>query len=202
LIKTVIAFDNKNGLKINGTYTAGAWRGLVLEGNYDNSNTSAKYGIWLLNGAAINLGGSDADGDAVGVVGFQTGIYAQNNAMLFADYSFVNRCATRCANAQNGGILSLRYAHMSGSGNEGIFCFNGSTCAAQNVTVTGCANSAVFSYQGSFIDMRSSYVDENAATIAFLADRWAAIDATSATYTDTFSPATAGNNDGSYVIIL
>ncbi len=201
LIKTVIAFSNKNGIKLNGTYTGGAWRGLVLQGDYNTTNTNAKYGIWLLNSSMLNFGGSEVSGDAVGIVGFQTGMYAQNNAMMFGDYCFVSRCGTRCANAQNGGILNLRYAHLSGANNEGIFCFNGSTCAGQNVSVVGVGNNSVYSYQGSFIDARTAYVDENNATNAFLADRWASIDANSSSYSDSISPATPGNNDGSYVII-
>jgi hypothetical protein len=201
LIKTVIAFDDKNGLKINGTYTAGAWRGLVLEGNYDTSNTDAKYGIWLLNGAVINFAGSDASGDAAAIVGFQTDAYSQNNAMLFADYSFMSKCGSRCVNAQNGGILSLRYAHLSGGSNEAIFCFNGSTCSAQYVTVSGCGDSPVYSYQGSFIDARNCVIYENGLGNAFVADRWSGIDVNSGSYTGGWSPATPGNNDGSYVII-
>ncbi len=201
LIKTVIAFSNKNGLKLNGTYTGGNWRGLVLQGDYNDTNTSAKYGIWLLNGSVINFGGTAVSGDAVGVVGFQTGMYAQNNAMMFGDYCFVSRCGTRCANAQNGGILNLRYAHLSGANNEGIFCFNGSTCAAQNVSVVAVGNNSVYSYQGSFIDAQNAYVDENNATNAFFADRWASIDANSSSYSDATSPGTPGDNDGSYVIL-
>jgi hypothetical protein len=201
LIKTVIAFSNKNGLKLNGTYTGGSWRGLVLQGDYNDTNTSAKYGIWLLNSATLNFGGLDTSGNAVGIVGFQTGMYAQNNAMMFADYCFVSRCGTRCANAQNGGILNLRYAHLSGANNEGIFCFNGSTCAGQEVAVVGCGDNSIYSYQGSFIDARTAYVDENNATNAFFADRWSSIDANSSTYSDSISPSTPGNNDGSYVII-
>lgn len=201
LIKTVIAFSNKNGIKLNGTYTGGTWRGLVLQGDYNDTNTSAKYGVWLLNSATMNFGGSEVSGDAVGIVGFQTGMYAQNNAMMFGDYCFVSRCGTRCANAQNGGILNLRYAHLSGANNDGIFCFNGSTCAAQNVSVVAVGNNSVYSYQGSFIDAQNAYIDENNATNAFLADRWSGIDANSSTYSDSISPSTPGNNDGSYVII-
>jgi hypothetical protein len=202
LIKTVIAFDNKNGIKTSGPYHVGLWEGLVIEGNYSSTNTSAKYGIWNLNSPVISLGGSSATGKALGVVGFQTGLYAQNNALIFADYAFVSRCATRCANAQNGGILNLRWARLSGANNNGIFAFNGSTVAAQGVCVVAVGNESINSYQGSFIDATSSYVDQNNATYSFAAYRWAAIDATSATESDGVTPTTDGNNDGSYIIGL
>jgi hypothetical protein len=201
LIKTVIDFNNKNGLKTSGPYHLGLWEGLVIQGNYSTTNTSAKYGVWLLNSPVVSLSGSQATGKAFGCVGFQTGLYAQNNAMIFADYAFVSRCGTRCTNAQNGGILNLRWARLSGANNNGLYCFNGSTAAAQGVCVVGVGNDSVLSYQGSFIDARSSYVDQNNATNAFTADRWSGIDANSSTYTDSINPATGGNNDGSYVII-
>ena len=200
LIKTVIAFDNKNGLKVDGTYTGGIWRGLVLQGNYNTSNTSAKYGIWGLNTAVVSVAGLSTSGYAMGIVGFQTGIYAQNNALIFADYSFISKCGTRCANAQNGGILNLRWARLSGANNNGIFAFNGSSVAAQGVQVVGVGNDSVSAYQGAFIDAISSHVDQNNATNAFSADRWASVDATSASYSDAINPATGGNNDGSYII--
>ena len=202
LVKTVIAFNNKNGMKIGGTYTGGVWKGLVLQGNYNTSNTSAKYGVWALNTGVVSIGGASTSGWAIGVVGFQTGLYAQNNALIFADYGFVSKSGLRCANAQNGGILNLRWARLSGANNNGIFAFNGSTVAANSVKVVGVGNDSVLSYQGSFIDATSAYVDRNNATYSFKADRWSGIDGTSASQSDGVSPTTDGNNDGSYIIGL
>ena len=200
LIKTVIAFPNKSGLKVSGPYHAGLWEGLVIQGDYDTSNTNAKYGVWLLNTPVIALSGSSATGKALGIVGFQTGIYTQNNAMAFADYAFISKCGTRCCNAQNGGILSVRWARLSGANNNGIFAFNGSTVAAQGVQIVAVGNDSILSYQGSFIDATSSYVDQNNATNAFAADRWASCDATGATYSDALNPVSNPGNDGSYII--
>ena len=201
LIKTVIAFSNKNGLKTNGPYHAGNWKGLVIQGNYSSANTSARYGAWMLNTSVLTLGGSSDSGAAIGIVGFQTGVYAQNNAMVFGDYCFISRCGTRCANAQNGGILNLRYARLSGANNNGIFAFNGSTVAAASAVVVAVGNDSIYSYQGSFIDAQNAYIDQNNATNALTADRWSGIDANGSSYTDSISPSTPGNNDGSYVII-
>jgi hypothetical protein len=202
LIKTVVAFSNKNGLKITGPNDGGVWKGLVLQGDYNTTNTSAKYGVWSLNTGVVAIGGSSSSGWAIGVVGFQTGMYAQNNALVFGDYSFVSKCGTRCCNAQNGGILNLRYTRLSGANNNGLFAFNGSTVAANSMKVVAVGDESVLSYQGSFIDAQSSYVDQNNATYSFKADRWSGIDATSASESDGVSPVTDGNNDGSYIIGL
>jgi len=198
LVKTVIAFSNKNGLKVVGPNYGGNWNKLVIQGDWDGANNT-KYGVWCVNTGMCSLGGTGWFG--MGVVGFQTGIYAQNNALVFADYSYVSKMGSRCATAQNGGILNLRYAALSGTLNNGIFAFNGSTVAALNVKVVAMGDNAVVSYQGSFIDAQGAYVDQNYATNAFVADRWSGIDANGSSYSDSISPSTPGNNDGSYVII-
>jgi len=200
LVKTVIAFSNKNGLKIVGPNYGGNWGGLVFQGDWDGAN-NAKYGVWCLNTGMCALAGGAGSGFATGVVGFQTGLYTQNNALIFSDYCYVSKMGSRCANAQNGGILNLRYAKLSGTLNNGIFAFNGSTVAALNVKVVAMGDNAVVSYQGSFIDAQGAYVDQNYATNALVADRWSGIDANGSSYSDSISPSTPGNNDGSYVII-
>jgi len=201
LIKTVFDFSNKNGIKVTGPYFAGTWRGLVIQGDYDGAN-DAKYGIWMLNGGVISVATDTTSGYAAGVWGFQTGIFAQNNALVFADYGFVSKAGLHLTNCQNGGILSLRDANLNACNNSGIFASNGSTVAANSVQIVGTGDNSVYSYQGSFIDISSAFVGESNSTTSVLADRWAAIDGTSATVDDAISPVTDGNNDGSYVIGL
>jgi hypothetical protein len=201
LIKTVIAFSNMNGIKITGPYYGGTWRGLVIQGNYNGSN-NAKNGIWALNTAVVSLCTAATDGYAAGVWGFQTGLYSQNNGLIFADYGWVSKAGQHLTSCQNGGILSLRSMILNACNNSGIFAFNGSTVSANSITVVGTGNNSVYSYQGSFIDITSSFVGESNSTTSVIADRWSAIDGTGATVDDAISPAVDGNNDGSYVIGL
>ena len=201
LIKTVISFSNKNGIKVTGPYSAGVWRGMVLKGDYNGSNNS-DYGVWALNGSVVSLAGSSASGDAFGVQGFKTAIYAQNNGLIFADYAYMSKGGQHLCSAQNGGILGLRYTNIGGAKNSGIYAFNGSTVAASNCTVVGTGDNSVISYQGSFVNLSGSFIGESDSTTSLLADRWACIDATGATADDAISPSTDGDNDGSYVIGL
>jgi len=202
LIKTILTFDNQNGLKTVGPYHAGNWRGLVVEGNYDTTNTNAKYGVWNTSGSVITIGALDTDGNAIGVVGFQTGLLAQNNGLVFADYSFVSKCGTRCSSSMNGAVLSVRWARLSGASINCVYTTIGSAVDARGVKAVSSGDDTVTSLKGSFVDASvSAYVDQNVATNAFYADFWAGIDASTATYSDAVDPATGGNNDGSYVIV-
>ena len=200
LIKSVIAFSDKNGIKVTGPYSAGVWRGLVIQGDYDGAN-NAKYGVWSLNGAVVSLGGSSASGAACGLHGFKTSVYAQNNALVFADYGYMSTGGQHQCSAQNGGILGLRLTKISGCGNSGIFAFNGSTVAANGCTIVGTGNNSVLSYQGSFIDISDAFVGESDSTTSILADRWSGVDATGATVDNNLSPASNPGNDGSYIIV-
>lgn len=199
LVKTVVAFSNKNGVKISGPYHGGAWRGIVVQGNWNGSNNS-DYGIWLLNGAVISLS-NNVSGDAFGVVGFENLIYAQNNAMVFADYVYASKAGLGCIRAQNGGIVSVRWAQISGANNTGIYAFNGSTVAGSGVKIVGVGNNSVLSYQGSFVDVQNSFVVHNNATTALMADRWSGMDAVGSLYSDLVSPASPPGNEGSWVIL-
>ena len=201
LVKTVIAFSDRNGIRISGPYYGGAWRGLVIQGDWNGSNSSV-YGIWSLNGAVVSVAGADTSGYACGIVGFKNAIYAQNNSLIFADYGYMSKHGQHVCMAQNGGILSLRTARISACNNYGIYAFNGSTVAANACKVVGTGNNSVTSYQGSFIDITSSFVGESNSTTSVYADRWSGIDGTGATVDDAISPSTDGNNDGSYVIGL
>jgi predicted aconitase with swiveling domain len=201
LIKSVIAFSDKNGIKIIGPYYGGTWRGLVIQGDYDGAN-DAKNGIWALNGAVVSLATAPTSGYGAGVWGFQTGLYSQNNGLIFADYGFVSKAGQHLTACQNGGILSLRSSTLNACNNSGIFAYNGSTVSGNNITIVGTGNNSVFSYQGSFIDITSSFVGESDSTTSVIADRWSGIDGTGATVDDAISPVTDGNNDGSYVIGL
>lgn len=199
LVKTVIAFSNKNGMKISGPYYGGIWRGLVIQGDWGGSG-DAKYGVWCVNGAVVSLS-NDSSGDACGVVGFQNGIYAQNNSLVFADYVYVSKMGIGCCRAQNSGVINVRWAQLSGANNTGIYAFNGSTVAANSVKIVAVGNDSILSYQGSFIDAQSAYIDENNATNALRADRFAAIDATGATFSDAKDPAANPGPNGSYIIV-
>jgi hypothetical protein len=201
LVKTVIAFSDKNGIKISGPYYGGTWRGLVIQGSWNGSNNAEK-GIWSINSAAISISGSDTSGYACGVVGFQIGIYAQNNATVFADYGYTTKMGQHAITAQNGGILSLRNTRVSACNNSGLYAFNGSTVAASYIQIATTGDVSVLSYQGSFIDFRFGSQKVCVATTGVMADRWSGIDGTSATVDDAISPVTDGNNDGSYVINL
>jgi len=155
-----------------------------------------------LNGSVVSVSNADSSGFACGIWGFRTNLYAQNNALIFADYAYATKAGQHCCSCQNGGIFGLRYARISACNNYGIYAFNGSTVAANNVTVVGTGNNSIVSYQGSFIDLRNAFVGESNSTTSIYADRWAAIDGTGATVDDAISPAVDGNNDGSYVIGL
>ncbi len=199
LIKTVIAFTEKNGIKVTGPYSAGVWRGLVIQGDYDDEN-NADYGVWALNGAVVSIGGSPASGDACGVHGFKTAVYAQNNGLIFADYGYMAVGGQHLCSAQNGGILGLRSACLNGTKNSGIYAFNNSSVAASNVNIVGTGDNSVFAYQGSFVDISSAFIGESDSTTSIKADHWACVDATGSTKDDAVSPVIDGDNDGSYII--
>ena len=200
LIKTIIAFDNKNGIVVDGPYDAGVWKALVLEGNYSSTNTNAKYGIRTRNAGNITIGGNVTSGWATASVGFETGLLSQDNSRLTAVYSFVSKCGLYCVSAQDASIVIVLGSRLSGANNSGIFANKGSTVLASITQVVAVGDDSVLAYQGSFVDFVSGYVDHNNATNALSADRWSSVDGTGATYSDAINPATGGNNDGSYII--
>lgn len=152
-IRTVLTFDSCNGMKADGPYHLGLWKDLVLAGDPDDSDCD--YGIWLLNSPTIALG------DTIGIHGWQRGIYAQNNSMAFADYTFISCCHQHGVMSNNGATINVRYANISGCSSSGIFAYTGATISANNGNVTGCGWASIYALDGSWIDFTNGYALNN-----------------------------------------
>lgn len=68
-------------------------------------------------------------GTKCGVWGFKSGLYAQNNATIFADSAKISKCTRGGAVVQNDSVLNLREAIISGCGNRAVEVFIGATAA-------------------------------------------------------------------------
>jgi hypothetical protein len=144
LVRTVLNFTGSNGLKADGPYHLGHWKDLVIQGNENNS--SCDYGIWTLNSPLIRLGST------TGLRGWQRGIYAQNNAMVFADDAFISCCHQYGILANNGATVNFRWGYLSGCNNAGLYALTGATISASGAHVTGVGASGILSSDGSWID--------------------------------------------------
>ncbi len=146
-VNTVLSFTGKSALKTAGPYNAGNWDELVFKGNCTED------GVWCLSEAVVSLG------TKTGVSGFVAGLYAQNNATIFADYVKIAKCSRAGACAQNDSVLNLRGAIISGSKNRAIEAFIGATVAAYQVRMHSCGGTGgVYAYKGAFVDVQSAYI--------------------------------------------
>ena len=154
VIKTIIhSSSSTSGIKLNGAFHSGTWGeadyGIVFRGTDAESNDN---GLWALNGASIVLGPDAATS------GWETNLYAQNGALIFADYTAHSKCSGDIVKCQNGAAVNLRFgAVLSGSAARGIRSFLGGTVAFnQSYVILAGANFGVQCYQGATVDCDSS----------------------------------------------
>jgi hypothetical protein len=202
LIKTVITYDNSPGIEAVSGYSAGTWYGMVIEGNYNpTTKTEALFGVWANNGSSIFLGGSEDSGTALGVVGFNVGLYSQNNSGILALKSFVSNCAGICAYALNSSNLFLDGCRISGSNYQSIYGNIDCNISADSVKVVASGDNTVSANNFSYIVATNAWIGLNNATYSMYADNMSGINGNSATISPaSVSPAVDGNNDGSRVI--
>ena len=132
-IYTVLNFNNNsNGIKMVGPKHGGHWDNMVFKG----SSPIVGNGIWMMSGSVISFGSS------VGFSGWKNALYAQNNGCIYADYTAISY-ANYLVSCQNAGVVSVRWAYLSGSRSGGIYAFN-----AGSVTADGCYLSAMGHSQG------------------------------------------------------
>lgn len=144
VLRTTLDFTGA-GIKVSGAYHSGTWNYMTLRGD------PGAYGVWMLNGAAITLGGD------MGIISFDTGLYAQNNSSIFADGAVISKCWEWGVIANNGGVISLRYgAIVSGCATGGMKIFNGANVNCYQLYILCYGSSyGVYSYKGGFVDIQS-----------------------------------------------
>ncbi len=179
VIKTVLDFTGSNGLKLNGAFHSGTWGntgyGICFKGSH------AYNGIWALNGASIILGNDGATS------GWATNLYAQNGALIYADYTCHAKTDGDIVKCQNGATINLRYGSvLTGGKSRGAQVFIGGTLAFNqgHIYLTG-ANFGIQCHQGGIVDFSNGTVKHgHASSYALSASTGGRIDAASATISD------------------
>jgi hypothetical protein len=182
--KTVFNHASGGGIKVTGAFFGGTWNKICLVGNITSS------GVWCLNGGKISIGSYFATSK------WKNNVYAQNQSMIFADYSAHSYSDAALVKLQNGSVVNLRYGVvLTGSRSYGIQCFIGSTVAAYQIRMsTAGGTTAISCYQGAYVEATSSILKDFYSTCEYgNAFRGGGIDFTSSTQSGGATSTTADN---------
>ena len=181
-VKTVLTFTISGGLKLIGAFHSGYWGmtgyGMVFKGEDVVSNKFTNTAVWAVNGSSVILGPD------TGTSGWDTNVYAQNGALVYADGSVHSRCSGWSAVCQNGAVLNLRDGSViSGVVKIGVWSYIGGSVAMQDGHIYACgagsSRYAIYCAQGATVDFTNGTMkDGHDSAVGVRTDTGGSVDLT------------------------